>query len=163
MKTLILFSTKYGSVEKTARLLAGKLEGDTVIRNINEGPPELDGYDNIIFGGSIYVGKIQNELKFFISDNLDTLLAKNVGLFVNAGEPDELEMKKQLDNSFPRELLDKAVAVGVFGHAVDLTKVTLIEKILLRLLKGVKASYEQFYEDRIAQFADKINPAQHPQ
>ena len=159
MKNLILYSTKYGSVGKTASMLAEKLVGDTDIRNINDGAPGLDNYDTIILGGSIYVGKIQNEIKFYMDDNLDKLLAKNIGLFVNAGEPDESEMKKQFENSFPKELLDKAIAIDVFGHAVDITKVTFIEKILLRLLKKIKDSYSDFFEDKINKFADKINSA----
>ena len=55
MKNLIVFITKYGSVEKSSQLLKGKLQGETTIVNLKkDSVPDLQDFDNIILGGSIY-------------------------------------------------------------------------------------------------------------
>ncbi len=54
MKNLILFTTKYGSVEKCSNLLKEQLDGETRIVNLKrDAVPNLQEFDNIILGGSI--------------------------------------------------------------------------------------------------------------
>ena len=60
MKTLIVYSSKHGTAEKSANILKSKLTGDVDVVNIMLfAPTNLDKYDNIILGGSIYIGKVQ--------------------------------------------------------------------------------------------------------
>ena len=82
MKSIIIFSTKYGCAEKTAKMLQSKMKGDVRMVNIvKDKVPALDEFDAVILGGSIYMGRIQKELTAFISGNLPALLKKKVGLF----------------------------------------------------------------------------------
>ena len=62
MKNLIIFTTKHGCVEKCSTLLQQKLHGETTMVNLKKDViPDLEGFQNIILGGSIYVGKIQKD------------------------------------------------------------------------------------------------------
>ena len=64
MKTLIVFSSKYGMVERCAKIIAEKL-GGAVLENLrNNSDIKLSDYDTIIIGGSIYSGKIRDEIFF---------------------------------------------------------------------------------------------------
>ena len=62
MKNLIVYATKHGTVKKCAEMLKVKLNGETVLANVNEEVPDLDNFDNVILGGSIYIGKIQKRV-----------------------------------------------------------------------------------------------------
>ena len=88
MKTLIIFATKYGSAEKCANILQEKLNGDVEVLNIKTDKiPDISNFENIVIGGSIYIGKIQREIRDFCKQHLEALLTKKTGLFICAGEP----------------------------------------------------------------------------
>lgn len=62
MKTIIIYTTKYGCAEKAAYLLRSKLgEGTEAVNLMHAKEPLLDKYDTVILGGSIYFGKIQKK------------------------------------------------------------------------------------------------------
>jgi menaquinone-dependent protoporphyrinogen oxidase len=159
MKTLIIFATKYGSVEKCANILKEKLDGDVEVVNIKTDPvPDLGGFDNVIIGGSIYVGKIQQEIKNFCEQHLETLLTKKLGLFICAGEPPETA-REELKNAFPAKLYEHAISKELFGNELYYDKLSLIEKLVIRFVKGVKASYSNLSYDNIEKLANSINGA----
>lgn len=67
MKTLIVYGTKHGTTEKCSKLLKDKLSGEVVIINIKkENMPDITAFNNIIIGGSVYMGQIQKEVKKFL-------------------------------------------------------------------------------------------------
>lgn len=48
MKTLILYSTKYGTAEKVAKLIASSLRGEVCLVNLKkEKPPLLHSFDAV--------------------------------------------------------------------------------------------------------------------
>jgi menaquinone-dependent protoporphyrinogen oxidase len=139
MKTLIVYATKYGFTGDCVEKLKVKLDGDNTAVNVLTGTvPELSGYDNIIIGGSVYMGQINKKLKEFINQNLDTLLQKRVALFVCCGLPDNLEAT--LKNAFPEELQKKAVAVECFGGVLDTGKMKMADKMITTMIKKAVAN-----------------------
>ena len=73
-KTLIAYATKHGSTEECARSLAGKMNSESDLLNLKEKKHvDLNAYDKIIIGGSIYAGRIQIEVSEFCSKNLTEL------------------------------------------------------------------------------------------
>ena len=66
MKTIIVYSSKYGYTEDCVNSLAEKIDGEVSTFNIyTEKIPSIDEFDNIIIGGSIYMGQIQKKLKLY--------------------------------------------------------------------------------------------------
>lgn len=60
MKTLILYTSKYGCTKDCANYLKSKLGQQTDIASLDYfQTTDLQHYDWIILGGSIYIGKIQ--------------------------------------------------------------------------------------------------------
>ena len=155
MKTLIIYATKYGSAETCANLLKEKLIGDVQVVNITTYPvPELQECEQVILGGSIYMGRIQKELKAFSEQHLKTLLTKKIGLFVCAGE--ENEQYNELKAAFPPQLYEHAAAKDVFGYEIDLGRVNWLERQMLRL-KGTKSSSSNLLHDNIEKLTVVMN------
>lgn len=155
MKGIIIYSTKYGSVEKAAKILKSKLQDNIVLANVmKEKVPSLEEFDTVMLGGSIYVGKIQKKLTSYINQHISELLNKKVGLFICAGQEEVLQ--KELETAFPKELYDYAAAKEVFGHEINLEKATFFDKLVIRNMIGIKQSYSKIDQDRIENFAKKM-------
>lgn len=59
MSTLIAYSTKYGCAEKCAKMISDELKDRVDLINLRkENDVDLQKYDKVIIGGSIYIGKI---------------------------------------------------------------------------------------------------------
>ncbi|MBU3112473.1 flavodoxin domain-containing protein [Clostridium lacusfryxellense] len=157
MKTLIVYSSKHGTAEKSANILKSKLTGDVDVVNIMLFPPtNLDKYDNIILGGSIYIGKVQKKLIDFITESLSTLLEKRIGLFLCAGEKDETLKTKELISAFPPVLFEHALVKDIFGFEIDINKLNFFEKFIMSKVKGVKTSVYELSEEKIYAFAERL-------
>ena len=157
MKTLIIYSTKHGTAEKAANILKSKLTGEVHIVNIMLEPvTALQEYDNIILGGSIYIGKIQKKLSSFVNTNLSLLLEKRIGLFICAAEEDEALKEKELMVAFPTTLFDHAIAKEVFGYQLDMDKLNFFEKLIMSKVKGLKTSIHKISEEKICNFAENM-------
>ena len=157
MKNLIIFTTKYGSVEKSVNLLKEKLNGETTIVNLKkETVPNLDDFDNILLGGSIYMGRTQKILMNFAKTNLHKLLEKRIGLFLNCAEKTEKKYE-QCKNCFPAELYQNAVAKGFFGDEIIWEKCSFFDKLLIRMIMKSKESFSNIDNEKIDKFAKQMN------
>lgn len=154
MKILIVYTTNMGSVKKSAELLQAKFTDADVIDLKSEQAIDLHSYDTVILGGSIYAGRTQKALSEFVQNNLQELLSKRIGIFVNSAEKEEKGIQ-QLKAAFPEKLTNKAIALGCFGDEIDLNKCNFFTKLLVKL-KGVKESYSNISEEEISKFAAKI-------
>lgn len=154
MNSIIIYATKYGCAEKSAKILASKMGGQVDLVNImKEDVPSLDKYDNIIFGGSVYMGKAQKKLTDYTKANLQFLLNKKIGLFVCAGNPDIKMREKELEDSFPNELFTHAIIKEIFGYEIHYEKLSFIDKIIVRLMKGSSKNILELSEEKIENFA----------
>ncbi|MDP4083315.1 MAG: flavodoxin domain-containing protein [Bacillota bacterium] len=157
MKNVIIYTTKYGSVENAAKLLKEHLAGEALLVNImNENPPGLEKFDNVMIGGSIYAGRIQKKLSKFVVKNLPQLLTKRVGLFVCAGEKEQSVREKELVNAFPKELFEHAVVKEIFGYEIHYGKLNFWEKKLVSSILGHKEGCSLLSQEKIRSFAKEI-------
>lgn len=157
MKNIIIYSTKYGSVKKCAKLLKNKLKDETAIFDVKDkNISNINDFDNIILGGSIYAGRIQAGLKKFIGKNLDTLLKKNTALFICSGGEGK-EGESYIKNNFPKELYDHAVAKELFGHELIFNKLNPLEKIVLKIITKSNKDSIMIKEENIENLAKIIN------
>lgn len=133
MKTLIIYATKHGSTKKYAEILLEKLTGRVDLYNVKDKKsPELSQYDNVIIGGSIYMGRVQKELSEFTAKHLNILKDKRVGLYICCMNKSEAE--KQLNSAFPQELLKCAIAKGSFGGEFNFKKMNFLERFLIKIV-----------------------------
>ena len=158
MKNLIIYSTKHGFVKKCTRNLKLKLNKETEVVDIATKPKiNLDQYDCIILGGSIYMGKIQKKLTKYIKNNLDKLLTKEIALFICTGEENEEKAREFLKNSFPEQLFKNAISTEVFGGQFKLEKLTTFERFVIVKIIGITEDFTRLNEKNIIKMADIIN------
>jgi menaquinone-dependent protoporphyrinogen oxidase len=104
MNTLIVYATKYGCAEKCAMELSKEFDGNVEVINLKENKRiDLVEYENVIIGGSVYIGKIQKEVADFINQNLKELLNKSIGLFI-CGMQEGDELDKEIAANFSEDL-----------------------------------------------------------
>ncbi|MDW7667943.1 MAG: flavodoxin domain-containing protein [Bacillota bacterium] len=160
MKTLIAYATKRGFTKKCAELLSEKLEGTVEIADIKKSKNmDISSYENIIIGGSVYIGKIRKEVPDFYDRNMDKLLNKNIGLFI-CGLAEGEVVKKELEACFPDKLSERALVIDIFGGEYNFDKMNFIEKTVIKKIANTTENQEVLHLDRIEKFAEVFNSLQ---
>jgi menaquinone-dependent protoporphyrinogen oxidase len=154
MKVLIAYASKYGCTEKAALKLKELIENSTAI-NLTKGEKvNVNEYDCVLLGGSIYAGKILKQVTDFVNGNLDKLLTRKVGLFLCCGNKDLFE--QQVKDSFPEKLVQKAETLGYFGYIYDFSKMNFLLKMIVKKIAKVTESEDCLDVKAIEAFAKKF-------
>lgn len=134
MKTLILYTTKYGFTEDCIQNLAGQLEGEVQSVNLMESKaPDLADADQVILGGAVYIGHVDKKLRTFCEQNLEALLGKRTGLFLSCGLPENFQ--QSLEASFPAPLIENAAGIECFGGELRVERMKALDKIMTNAMK----------------------------
>lgn len=131
-RVLVIYKSKYKSAERYARWISEEL-GSELVEASRVDRDKLEGYDVIIFGGSLYaVGIIGLSV---IKENFDKIKAKKVVIFSVGASPANPETLQEVKSkNFTAEMLEK-VEYYHFRGAFDFKKLNLIDKILMFFLK----------------------------
>ena len=143
MNTLIVYASQYGFGEECAKkLCALAVEEATLVDLTREGMPSLNGFDTVIVGGSVYMGKAMRQTIDFCAANESTLLQKKLGLFLCCGLPQNFE--QSLAASFSEPLRKHATASGCFGGELRLGKIKPMHKMIANMMQkaGGKSGIE---------------------
>ena len=153
MSTIIIYTTKHGSTQTCAGILALKMDGKVTMVNIKtDDIPCLNCADNIVVGGPIYVGKIQKNITRFLEENRELLLSKKLGLFICC-EAEEEDAREQLENAFSEELREHAVAVENFGGEIRWDDLGLLEKAAVKAVMKQSESSSDIDTEAIERMA----------
>ena len=135
-KIAVIYKSKYGSSKRYAGWIALKLDADLYeLDDIRV--KDLDEYDTIIYGGGIYVGKI-NGIKF-INKNYDRIKDKKIIIFAVGMESKGENFEKIVHNTFNEECL-KNIKIFNFKGSFDYFSLSFMDKILM---KGLKVSIDK--------------------
>lgn len=151
MATLILYATKYGASEKVAIQLSRQLD-DAPFYNLREKSlPLLSDFDTIIFGSSIYAGKIRKEAKAFLVKHQAVLMDKKIGFFLSGLSQKEAE--QCFKANIPMELLQKAQIKAFLGGIFDPQKANAAERTIMKLVAKQVLFTDTIEEEKIRDFA----------
>jgi len=166
MKTLIVYGSKHGATEKCSNALKNKLNGEVIIINIKKDVvPDINSFDSIVIGGSIYAGRIQKQITEFCLKNASILKDKKIGIFVCCMSEGEKAIS-QLNSCFPNELVSRAIAKGHFGGGFTFSKMNFFEKFIIKMVSkkennGSKVDNNKdilnIHEDNINRLAQLMN------
>jgi menaquinone-dependent protoporphyrinogen oxidase len=152
---LIAYSSTLGCTEQCAsKLKEGLGAGVELIRISRRTKFDLEPYESIIIGGSIHAGMIQRSVFRFCEIYLDSLLQKQVGLFVCCMDPDADE-KELIARAFPERLVEHALASGFFGGELNIKKMNLLQKIMTRKAARLQKEPDIDFQ-KILAFAKKM-------
>lgn len=157
MKTLIAYSGKYGCTKKCAELLKKELKDEVDIIDLKITKDiDINKYDKIIIGGSIYAGRIRKEVKNFCLKNLEKLKEKKIALFICSMQEGEA-INNQILQNFPKDLLDISVITQSFGGEFIFSKMNFFERFIVKKISKVSTDKSNILIDNIIKFAKTIN------
>ncbi|MCL2526896.1 MAG: flavodoxin domain-containing protein [Defluviitaleaceae bacterium] len=156
MKTLIIYTSKYGCTADCASNIKSKLQGDVTLLDINKTVPggELSTYDTVIIGGSVYIGKIAKKLRLFCQNNVDALTAKKIGIFLCCALENEADAV--LAANFPSALLEKSVSTKVLGSEARLDKMGFLDKTMIKAVSKGDFNGFRIFSERVDEFVHEI-------
>ena len=159
MKTAIIYSSKYGTTEKVANMIAEKIAetNDVTLIALNDNPtPDISGYDKVILGTSIYMGKPRDNMKDYSKKRQVAFEGKIIGLFICGGETRQDKQAEELKKAYPDYLHDMALAEGFMGGEYNLEKMGTIERKVIKMKAKVKESKSFLNYEAIDAFATQM-------
>jgi len=162
MKTLIVYATHHGCTEQCAQLLKERLGGEVDMVRLRGafagGRSALEGYQRVVVGGSIQIGKVQGAVRRFCKEHLETLLARQLGLFICC-MAEGADAQKEFDQAFPEVLRRHARATGIFGGAFRFEKMNPLQRAMIHKISGSKENVEKIRHEAIEDFAARLGSA----
>ena len=154
MKTLILYSTKYGCTKSLAESLANHI-GEAKLCNLKtDKSPSLAEFDCIIIGSPLYVGMVRKEVKTYAEEHIDELKLKRIGLYLSG--LNEENSGECFNLNFPKEIMNIAHAKAFLGGVFDRSKASLFEKLIMKAVMKSSDSCSMILENHIVSFADEM-------
>ena len=164
VQVLVVYATKYGATAEIAEKI-GQVLGEAGLRADvlpADRVSDLTPYQAVVLGSAVYIGQWRKEAVKFLKANETVLAEKPMWLFSSGptGEGDPVELAQGW--RFPGKLQPIADRVrprdvAIFHGAVDVGKLNLIEKWML---KNVKAPIGDFRDwDAITSWAAAIADA----
>lgn len=150
MKTLILYTSKYGTTKKCSELIKAGLTDSKLYDLTESNDISLKPYDKIIIGTSIYFGKINKTLSNFIDENLPLLLTKEIGLFMCSKET-------TLEQSINKELFEHAQYKSHFGFELNISNMKFMDKIITKKIAQVSNDESHLKLEQINDFIKSLN------
>lgn len=126
MKTLIVYSSKYGTAKICAEKLSESIDNSTLCSSDSNHVPSLELFDQIVIGTSVYMGRSRKSIRKFIEMYHDDLTEKNVSLFVCSKETKDYAIL------FSNELASTAIVTGHFGFELHVSRLRGLDKILTK-------------------------------
>lgn len=110
--TMILYATKTGSARQCAEILAEQLPSSTV-HDLGDGDPDIDGAHTVIIGSGVRMRHLYEPARGFLARHRETLLHKNVALFLCGHYPDT--HPQTIEKDVPADFLRHALCVSSVG------------------------------------------------
>jgi len=157
MKTAILYASKSGATAKCASYLRTQIHGDVEIYDKKDiGKVDFSKFDKIIIGSPVYAGQIDKDIKKFCEENTNLLKDKIVGLFVSSIEMSKKAME-YIEDGFPKTVYEYSIAQGIFGGELIFSEMGFVARTMMKMMTKSKEDIKCIDEERIREFAKKIN------
>jgi len=155
MKTLIVYTSKHGSTRKIASYMAKAFQADHV-NLLEDSIINLENYDRIIVGGSIYYRSIHPLITEFMESNMDILLSKTIGLFLVCLLSEE-SAAEQFNLNFNELLLNHSSADGFFGGVLEAERLSPLEKVITSFTFKNASTFDQLFYDEVDNFIEALS------
>ena len=163
-RVLVAYATKYGATAGIAEKIGQVLQEAGLVVEVKRADQAGDpaGYQAVVLGSAVYIGRWRKEAAHYLKANEKTLAQRPVWLFNSGplGEGDAAE--KAGDLGFPKGLRPIADRINVrditvFFGAVDLEKLNPLERWMFKNVKSPIGDFRNW--DAIAAWASGIAAA----
>lgn len=136
MKILIAYASKNGTARTCVERLTEQLRGMNVtVADLEKEAPDPEGYDTVVFGSSVYFGKLRPAAREYLEKHGETLTKKRLALFLCCGLTDEYEYYRE--KLFGQKLRDAAFLTLFFGGSLNPEGRSFIDRLLLRSMRSM--------------------------
>lgn len=145
MKTLIVYSSKYGTTKKCAELLAKNLEADLL--DCDQELEAPTNYEQVILGSSVYMGQIRKSMKKYINRYIKIIKTKKIALFMCSGNVEDFSLFPYNLNQNPHVHL---------GYAYPLSEMKFMDKLIVKKIAGVTSDTDAINYQAIETFKSHL-------
>lgn len=162
MSNIIIYGSHYGTTKEYAEELSKRANIKAIsFKKFNQ---QINDYDNIIYLGALYAGGVlgmSKTLKKLNNISNKKILVATVGLSDPTDEVNKNNIRNNIKNQIPKEVLEKAKIFHLRG-GIDYSKLNFAHKTMMKLLyNAVKnlPNEKQTAEDRamIETYNKKVN------
>ena len=162
MNSIIIYGSHYGTTKQYAEELSKRTNIKAIsFKKFNQ---KINDYDNIIYLGALYAGGVlgmSKTLKKLNNISNKKILIATVGLSDPTDEVNKNNIRNNIKNQIPKEVLEKAKIFHLRG-GIDYSKLNFAHKTMMKLLyNAVKnlPNEKQTAEDRamIETYNKKVN------
>ncbi len=125
---LVAYATKHGSTQEVAETVTEELQGlglDVELTELGK-VHDLDGYDSVVIGAPLYMGRWHSDARRFLKRHREELEELPVAVFalgpLKLTEQDVAGSREQLDRALALVPELRPATVEVFGGVVDPAK-----------------------------------------
>jgi menaquinone-dependent protoporphyrinogen oxidase len=159
MKIAIVYASKYGTTESVVRSMAEKLLVSNQVQLFSlkdHTNPDINDFDWVILGSSIYAGQASKKMKSFCQKNESVLTQKKLGLFVCGMHIDAGHREKELKDAYPEGLWNKASVTSFLGGAFLFEKMNYIERLIIKKISKVDKTVHHILWNVVDEFVDVL-------
>ena len=162
MNSIIIYGSHYGTTKQYAEELSKRTNIKAIsFKKFNQ---QINDYDDIIYLGALYAGGVlgmSKTLKKLNNISNKKILIATVGLSDPTDEVNKNNIRNNIKNQIPKEVLEKAKIFHLRG-GIDYSKLNFAHKTMMKLLyNAVKnlPNEKQTAEDRamIETYNKKVN------
>jgi menaquinone-dependent protoporphyrinogen oxidase len=156
MKALVAAASRHGATLEIACAIAAALEAkqiEAAVLRVDE-VSSLAGYDAVVLGSAVYMGRWLEGAKNFIDEHIDELTTRPVWLFSSGpiGDPPKPEMEP--DDVAPLVQRTRARGHRLFGGRLAKRDLGLGEKVVVSAIRAREGDFRRWHE--IDTWADAI-------
>ena len=132
-KTIVLYKSKTGYTKKYAEWIATELEAE--ISDAGDITPDvLKGFDNIVFGGSLYATGIRGVKKFL--SLVESLEGKNIVVLATGLSLKSDEVREEIMKANFKSAAEKQIEFFYYRGGFDFARLPLVDRMLMQLAKS---------------------------
>ncbi len=135
MRILIAYASKNGTARSCVERLVERLgKKDVTVVDLARKSVDPAEFDLIVFGSSVYFGKLRPQAHAFLKSYEQTLCEKKTVLFLCCGLEEEYDY--YCEKLFSKRLRDSALQCIFFGGSLKTDGVPFFDKLILRSMRS---------------------------
>lgn len=151
MKTIILYSSKYGTTKMCANQIKSSLDQSDIFSLDQNKYVDVSEYDRVVFGSSVYMGRMRSAVSKFISNNADDLKGKEVNFFFCCNDSTDYK------GLVPNVVKTSVNEIRHFGFELKISEMGLIDKFITKKVSGSKADLSKVNDKEIESYIEYLN------
>lgn len=147
MKSLVVYSSKYGTTKYCAEKIASGLKNVDIVSVDEQSSINCHEYEQCFIGSSIYMGRLRKNMRKFFMKHEDQLKKKKVHLFVCCNDITDYK------SIFPETVVKQAASLTHFGHELKISDMKFFDRMIT---KKVNESSENTYDIKEAVLSEYV-------